>query len=51
MCKFPSVEGILVLDLCVNNIQSLGFIEVAKLISDSKHNRVFLRTKKIKPRL
>ena len=45
-----SVEGILDFDLSFNNLQSLGCIEIAKLLPGNQHNQGFLGTKKIKPR-
>ena len=38
-----SVEGILDFDLNSNNLQSLGCIEIAKLLSDNQHNQGFCR--------
>ena len=36
-----SVEGILDFNLCLNNLQSLGCIEIAKLLPGNEHNQGF----------
>ena len=40
-----SVEGILHFDLSINNLQSLGCIEIAKLLPDNEHNQGFCELK------
>ncbi|CAH3183254.1 unnamed protein product [Porites evermanni] len=40
-----SVEGILYFDLSLNNLQSLGCIEIAKLLPDNQHNQGFCELK------
>ena len=47
MCKFSPVEGILDFDLLVNNLQSLGCIEVAKLLRGSEHYQRFCELKRL----
>ena len=42
-----SIEGILYFDLSFNNLQSLGCIEIAKLLSDNKHNQGFCELKRL----
>ena len=42
-----SVEGILDFDLNSNNLQSLGCIEIAKLLSDNEHNQGFCELKRL----
>ena len=47
-CKCFSVEGILDFDLSFNNLQSLGCIEIAKLLLTWQPTQSgFLRTKNI----
>ena len=40
-CKCFPVEGILCFDLAYNNLQSLGCIEIAKLLPGNEHNQNF----------
>ena len=42
-----SVEGILDFDLSWNNLQSLGCIEIAKLLSGNEHNQGFCELKRL----
>ncbi|CAH3044908.1 unnamed protein product [Porites evermanni] len=42
-----SIEGILYFDLSFNNLQSLGCIEIAKLLSDNEHNQGFCELKRL----
>ena len=42
-----SVEGILYFDLSVNNLQSLGCIEIAKLLPGNQHNQGFCELKRL----
>ena len=42
-----SVEGILDFDLNSNNLQSLGCIEIAKLLPGNKHNQGFCELKRL----
>ncbi|CAH3174997.1 unnamed protein product, partial [Porites evermanni] len=42
-----SVEGILVFDLVGNNLQSLGCIEIAKLLPGNQHNQGFCELKRL----
>ena len=42
-----SVEGILDFDLSYNELQSLGCIEIAKLLRGSKHNQGFCKLKRL----
>ena len=42
-----SVEGILYFDLSVNNLQSLGCIEIAKLLPGNQHNQGFCEIKRL----
>ncbi|CAH3189769.1 unnamed protein product [Porites lobata] len=42
-----SVEGILYFDLTVNNLQSLGCIEIAKLLPGNQHNQGFCELKRL----
>ena len=44
-CKCFSVEGILDFDLSFNNLQSLGCIEIAKLLPGNQHNQGFCELK------
>ena len=44
-CKCFSVEGILDFDLTINNLQSLGCIEIAKLLPGNQHNQGFCELK------
>ena len=43
--KCFSVEGILDFDLSFNNLQSLGYIEIAKLLPGNQHNQGFCELK------
>ena len=43
-----SVEGILDFDLSGNNLQSLGCIEIAKLLPGNQHNQGFCELKRLK---
>ena len=43
-----SVEGILDFDLSYNNLQSLGCIEIAKLLPGNEHNQGFCELKSLK---
>ena len=45
MCKFVSVEGILDFDFRGNNLQSLGCIEIVKLLPGNEHNQGFFELK------
>ena len=42
-----SVEGILDFDLSINNLQSLGCIEIAKLLPGNQHNQGFCELKQL----
>ncbi|CAH3183248.1 unnamed protein product [Porites evermanni] len=42
-----SVEGILHFDLSINNLQSLGCNEIAKLLPDNQHNQGFCELKRL----
>ena len=42
-----SVEGILYFDLSFNNLQSLGCIEIAKLLPGNQHNQGFCELKRL----
>ena len=42
-----SVEGILDFDLAANNLQSLGCIEIAKLLPGNQHNQGFCELKRL----
>ena len=42
-----SVEGILDFDLTINNLQSLGCIEIAKLLPGNQHNQGFCELKRL----
>ncbi|XP_073230297.1 uncharacterized protein [Porites lutea] len=42
-----SVEGILDFDLRINNLQSLGCIEIAKLLPGNQHNQGFCELKRL----
>ena len=42
-----SVEGILDFDLSLNNLQSLGCIEIAKLLPGNQHNQGFCELKRL----
>ena len=42
-----SVEGILDFDLRFNNLQSLGCIEIAKLLPGNEHNQGFLKLRRL----
>ena len=42
-----SVEGILYVDLSFNNLQSLGCIEIAKLLPGNQHNQGFCELKRL----
>ena len=42
-----SVEGILDFDLCGNNLQSLGCIEIAKLLPGNEHNQGLCKLKSL----
>ena len=42
-----SVEGILYFDLSFNNVQSLGCIEIAKLLPGNQHNQGFCELKRL----
>ena len=44
-CKCFPVEGILYFDLSSNNRQSLGCIEIAKLLPGNQHNQGFCELK------
>ena len=44
-CNCFSVEGILDFDLSFNNLQSLGCIEIAKLLPGNQHNQGFCELK------
>ena len=46
-CKCFSVEGILDFDLSFNNFQSLGCIEIAKLLPGNQHNQGFCELKRL----
>ena len=46
-CKCFSVEGILDFDLSFNNLQSLGCIEIAKLLLGNQHNQGFCELKRL----
>ena len=46
-CKCFSVEGILDFDLSFNNLQSLGCIEIAKLLPGNQHNQGFCELKRL----
>ena len=46
-CKCFSVEGILYFDLSFNNLQSLGCIEIAKLLPGNQHNQGFCELKRL----
>ena len=45
MHALKSVEGILDFDLSFNNLQSLGCIEIAKLLPGNEHNQGFCELK------
>ena len=45
--KCFSVEGILDFDLSFNNLQSLGCIEIAKLLPGNQHNQGFCELKRL----
>ena len=44
-CKCFSVKGILDFDLSLNNLQSLGCIEIAKLLPGNEYNQGFCQLK------
>ena len=46
-CKCFPVEGILDFDLLVNNFQSLGCFEIAKLLPGNEHNQGFCELKRL----
>ena len=46
-CKCFSEEGILDFDLSENNLQSLGCIEIAKLLPGNQHNQGFCELKRL----
>ena len=46
-CKCFPVEGILYFDLGRNNLQSLGCIEMAKLLPGNEHNQGFCELKRL----
>ena len=46
-CKCFSVEGILDFDLSFNNLQSLGCIEIAKLLPGNEYNHGFCELKHV----
>ena len=46
-CKCFPVEGILDFDLSFNNLQSLGCIEIAKLLPGNEHNQGFCELKRL----
>ena len=46
-CKCFSVEGILDFDLSFNNLQSLGCIEIAKLLPGNEYNHGFFELKHV----
>ena len=46
-CKCFSVEGIFYFNLAANNLQSLGCIEIAKLLPGNQHNQGFCQLKRL----
>ena len=46
-CKCFSVEGILYFDVTINNLQSLGCIEIAKLLPGNQHNQGFCELERL----
>ena len=49
-CKCFPVEGILDFDSTNNHLQSLGCIEIAKLLPGNEHNQNFFELKIFYPR-
>ena len=47
MHALKSVEGILYFDLSINNLQSLGCIEIAKLLRGNEYNQGFCELKRL----
>ena len=47
MHALKSVEGILDFDLSFNNLQSLGCIEIAKLLPGNQHSQGFCELKRL----
>ena len=46
-CKCFSFEGILDFDLSFSNLQSLGCIEIAKLLPGNQYNQGFCELKRL----